>query len=133
MQAINVANKDEFGDSGSNRTNLSNLSASTRSTGAGYITSRGAKRGVGNTKKGVKAAKDSDYLTTAAKKAFNHLRHAFTQAAIFQHFDLKWHIRIETDTSGYAIGEVLSQLILNELGQWHPVVYYLRKIITAKT
>ena len=32
----------------------------------------------------------------------------FTQAHILQHFELEQHIRIKTDTSGYAIGEVLT-------------------------
>ena len=35
--------------------------------------------------------------------------------------------------SGYAIGRVLSQLILNNLGQWHPVAFYSWKMISAKT
>ena len=122
-----------MGKNGGNGTNLSNLSALIRSTGAGYLTSGCAKRGGGNNKKGVKAAKGSDYLTPAAKKAFNHLRHAFTQASIFQHFNSEQHIRIEIDVSGYAIGEVLSWLILDNLGQWHPGAYYSQKMISAKT
>ena len=32
------------------------------------------------------------YLTSGAKKTFNHLRHIFTQAPILQHFDSKCHI-----------------------------------------
>ena len=84
-----MAKEDEFGESGGNETNLSNLSTSTRSTGAGYLTSGGVKRGNGNTKKGVKVARGFDYLIPAAKKAFNHLRHAFIQVPILQHFDLK--------------------------------------------
>ena len=50
------------------------------------------------------------FLTLNAKTAFNHLRLAFIEALIFQHFDLKYHIWIETDALGYAISEVLSQL-----------------------
>ena len=67
--------------------NLLNPSASKRSTGAGYLISKGAKRGAGNTKKGVKAARVPNYLTLAAKKAFNYLKHIFTQVPIFQHLD----------------------------------------------
>ena len=37
------------------------------------------------------------------------------------------------DISGYAIGEVLSQLTLDSLGQWRPVVFLLRKMILAET
>ena len=77
-----MADEDEISESGSNGTNLSNPSVSTRSNGAGYLTSRGAKKCSGNIKKGVKAARDSDYLTLAAKKVFNHLRYIFTQAPI---------------------------------------------------
>ena len=50
------------------------------------------------------------YLILEAKKAFTQWRKAFTEAPIFQHFDLECHIRIEINASGYAIGGVLSQL-----------------------
>ena len=78
LQSIDVADEDEVGKSGSNKTNLSNPFTSTRSIRAGDPTSGGAKRGGGNTKKGVKAARGYDYLIPATKKAFNHLQHAFT-------------------------------------------------------
>ena len=134
-ESIDMADEDEVdrGKSGGNETNLSNLSASKRSTRAGYLTFGGTKKGGGNIKKDVKAARGWDYLTLAAKKAFNYLRYAFTQAPIPHHFDLKWYIRIETDALGYAIGKAPSQLTLYDLGQWHPVAYYLHKIILAKT
>ena len=81
----------------------------------GYLTSKGtkkggdkSKRGGGNINKVVKAARGSYYLTLDTKKSFNHLWHAFTQTSSFQRFDLKWHIRIETNTSGYTIDGVLS-------------------------
>ena len=133
LQSIDVADKDEVGKSGGNRTNLSNSSALTRSIRANYLTFGGVKKGGGNTRKGVKAAKRSDYLTPVAKKTFNYLRHVFIQAPILQHFHPDRHIRIKTDASGYAIGGALSQLTLDDLGQWHPVAYYLQKIIQAKT
>ena len=126
-------NKVGRGKNSRNETNLSNPSSSKKSTGAGYLTYRGSKKSGGNTKKGVKAARDSDYLISDAKNAFNYLRHTFTQAPILQHFDLERHIRIETDASGYAVGGVLSQLILDDLGWWHPVAYYSLKMILAKT
>ena len=50
------------------------------------------------------------FLIPDAKEAFNHLRQVFTEALILRHFDPECHIRIEIDTSGYAIGRVLSQL-----------------------
>ena len=48
------------------------------------------------------------FLTPNARTAFNRLRLAFTKSLILQHFDLKCHIRIESDATSYAIGEVLS-------------------------
>ena len=130
-QSIDVAN--EVGESSGNGTNLSNLSTSTKSTKAGYLTSGDTKIGGGHIKKCVKDAKGFNYLTLVAKKAFNHLRHMFTQAPIFQHFDPEWYIQIETDVLGYAISRVLNQLTLDDSGQWHPVAYYLQRIIPAKT
>ena len=133
LQLIDVVDEDEVGNSSGNRTNLSNRSASTRSTGASYLTSGSTKKGGGNTKKSIKVVKSFDYLTPAVKKAFNHLRHAFTQVLILQHFDPKRPIQIKIDVLGYAIGKVLSQLTLDNLGRWHPVAYYLQKMFSAKT
>ena len=84
LESIDAANEDEIGEdeSGSNKTNLSNSSLSKKSTGAGYLTSGCTKKDGSNIKKYVKAAKGSNYLTSATKKAFNHLRHVFTQAPI---------------------------------------------------
>ena len=48
------------------------------------------------------------FLTPNARTAFNYLQLAFTKALILWHFDPKCHIWIETDTSGYTIGGVLS-------------------------
>ena len=73
------------------------------------------------------------YLTPGAKRAFTQLRQAFTKALIFRHFDPEYHIRIETDASGYAIGGVLSQLTSDNSGRWHPVAFYSRKMIPAET
>ena len=83
------------------------------------------------------------FLTPDARTAFNRLWLAFTEAPILRHFDPKCHIRIETDASGYAIGGVLSQLASEtrpdgvvtktDLGQWHPVAFFLRKMIPAET
>ena len=83
------------------------------------------------------------FLTPEARSAFNRLRLAFTEAPILRHFDPECHIWIETDASGYAIGDVLSQLASGtsldgvvtktNLGQWHPVVFFLRKMISVET
>ena len=89
---INAAgnNKACRGESGGNKTYLSNLSAFRKFTRTGYLTFKGTKKGGGNpnsrgsnTKNCVKAAKGSNYLTLGTKKAFNLLWHTFTQASIF--------------------------------------------------
>ena len=43
FSSIDVADEDKMSKSSGNGTNLSNLSPSTKSTGAGYLTSGGAK------------------------------------------------------------------------------------------
>ena len=55
------------------------------------------------------------FLTPDAREAFNQLKQAFTKAPILWHFDPECHIRIETNASGYAIREVLSQLTSDHL------------------
>ena len=75
----------------------------------------------------------SDILTSRAKQAFNELRQAFLKAPILHHFDPDCHIQIETDVSGYAIGGALSQLTLDDSGQWHLVAFFSRKMIPAET
>ena len=57
------------------------------------------------------------YLTLNARQAFTQLKQVFTKASILRHFDLEYHIQIETDVSSYAINRVLSQLTLDDLGQ----------------
>ena len=85
----------------------------------------------------------SGFLSPKARTTFNRLRLAFTKAPILRHFDPECHIWIETDASGYAIGGVLSQLASGtspdgvvtktDLGQWHPVAFFSRKMIPAET
>ena len=81
------------------------------------------------------------FLTSEAKQAFNRLKQAFTKVPILQHFDLKSHIRIETNASSYAIERVLSQLTPNQVTSnktigsnvdWHPLTYFSKKMIPAK-
>ena len=73
-------------------------------------------------KKSAKS-KNPAFLTANAMQAFTQLRQAFTEALILSHFDPERHIWIETDTSGYAIGGVLSQLT-SDSGQWNPIAYF---------
>ena len=76
---------------------------------------------------------ESGFLTSGARKAFIELRQAFIKAPILHHFEPKRHIRVDTDALGYAIGGILSQLTSDNLGQWHPVAFFLRKMIPAET
>ena len=90
----------------------------------------------------IRATGEPTFLTFGAKEAFNQLRQVFTKALIFWHFDPECHIRIERDASGYAIGGILSQLtsdhlisdhLISDQGQWYPVAYFSRKMISAET
>ncbi len=73
------------------------------------------------------------FLTANARRAFIELKQAFVEALILNHFDPERHIQIETDASDYAIGGILSQLTSDNLGRWHPVAFFSRKMIPAKT
>ena len=53
------------------------------------------------------AADNFSFLISKVKLAFLRLRQAFTEASILHHFDLKRHIWIKTDASGYTIGDIL--------------------------
>ena len=66
----------------------------------------------------------SDFFISGVKLAFIKLKQAFVKALISYYFDLKYHIRIETDALGYAIDGVLSQLTLDNLSQWHLVAFF---------
>ena len=74
---------------------------------------------------------ESGFFTSRAKIVFPKLRQVFVKVPIFYHFDLEHYIWVETNVSGYAIVEVLSQLILNNLGQWYLIAFFLRKMISA--
>ena len=83
------------------------------------------------------------FLTPKARSAFNSLWLAFIKAPIIWHFDPKCHIWIKTDVSSYAIDNVLSSLASwtsldrvvtkADLGQWHLIAFFFRKIIPTKT
>ena len=94
----------------------------------------------------VEATGEPNFLTPNAKNVFNHLRLAFIEVLILQHFDPESYIRIQINASGYVIGGVLSQLKLNsdapsndsnlnksDFGYWYLVAYFSRKMIPAET
>ena len=83
------------------------------------------------------------FLTPNARTIFNCLRLAFIEAPISWHFDLEYHIWIETNVSGYIISEMLSQLTSGtnpkrivtktDLSQWHLIAFFSRKMIPVET
>ncbi len=73
------------------------------------------------------------FLTSRARQVFTKLKQVFIRALILNHFHLERYIRIQMDASGYAIGGIYSQLILDDLGQWYPIPFFSRKIISTKT
>ena len=64
------------------------------------------------------------FLISKARLAFTKLKQAFVKVLIFNYFDSECHIQIETNASGYVIGWSLSQLTLDDLGQWHLVAFF---------
>ena len=127
---MNLVDKFGRGDCGENKARRASASIK-GPTGADYSSFNHVSHVVSNI--GSNSTKNvSNYLTPDAKKAFDQLRQAFTEAPIFQHFDPKQYIRVETDASGYATSGMLSQLT-NNSGQWHPMAYFLCKMILAKT
>ena len=119
---IDVAEEDKVGSGSSNGIKSTFTIMSKKATKADYLNFEGTV--------GVRSF---GYLIPDTKKAFNNLRNAFTKTPIFQHFGLKRHIPVETNTSGHTISGILNQLTLNDLSQWPLVAYYLRKMISAKT
>ena len=57
-----------------------------------------------------------DFLILGAKLVFIKLKQVFFKTLILHYFDLERYIRIKTDTSGYLISRVFSQLTLDNLG-----------------
>ena len=75
----------------------------------------------------------SDFFIFRARLAFPKFRQAFINSPILQYFKPICYIRVETNTSGYAIGGVLNYLTLEDLGQWHSVALFSQKMIPAKS
>jgi transposase InsO family protein len=67
--------------------------------------------------------------TPAADNAFERLKSAFISAPILTQFDSTRETVLETDSSGYCVGGVLSQVVDGIL---HPVAYYSRKNAPAE-
>lgn len=121
---MNVFEKFGGGDCGKEETRT--YMSKKEITGADIPSSDHVSHAVSNSAKNI-----SNYLTPGTKRAFDQLYQAFTKAPILQHFNPERYIWVKTDAFGYAIGGVLSQPI-NDLGRWHPIAYFLRKMIPVK-
>ena len=75
----------------------------------------------------------SDFLNPGAKLMFTKLKQALLKDLILYYFDLEHNIRIKTEVSGYAIGGVLTQLTLGDLGWWYPMAFFSCKMFLAET
>jgi len=68
--------------------------------------------------------------TAEAEHAFDELKFRFTTALILSHFDLQRLVIIETNTSDFALGAVLSQR--DDENRLHPVAFHSRKFTPAE-
>lgn len=75
--------------------------------------------------------KNTEIFIFKTSTTFTQLRQTFIKALMLQNLDLECYIRIETNISGYIIGEVLSLLILDSR-KWYLITYFLRKMILSK-
>ena len=66
----------------------------------------------------------------ACQKAFNDLKKLFTEEPVLMMPDLTKPFQIETDTSKYATGAVLTQLDLN--GDHHPISFISKTFSPAE-
>ena len=106
QKLINLADEFDRGDCGENKARRA--SASTKGpTEADYLSSNHVSHTVSNIVSNS-AKNVSNYLTPDAKRAFNQLRQAFTEAPMLQYFNPEQYLRVETDVSRHAIGGMLS-------------------------
>lgn len=71
----------------------------------------------------------TSFLVSDSEETFNKFRLAFITVFILPYFDFERHIRLKTDNSGYAIRNILCQLISDT---WHPIAYYWQKMILVE-
>jgi len=68
--------------------------------------------------------------TPAMDDAFRYLKGAFTTAPVLLHFNPEKESFVETDSSDFALGGVLSQK--DDEGKLHPVAFHSRKLMPAE-
>ena len=114
---VGADNKDEHNGSELNRSGIDNVEVDGGEVRDNEIEKKCQKTSKSKNLSKSKKTVRSDFLTAGARLAFTKLRQAFVKAPILHHFDPECHIRVETDALSYTIGEVFSQLILDDLGQ----------------
>lgn len=57
----------------------------------------------------IKNLEKTSFLTFNTRLSFTQLKKAFTKTWIFQYFDLKYYIQIETNIAYYIIGSISDQ------------------------
>lgn len=73
------------------------------------------------------------FLISEARLTFAKLRQVFIKASIFHYLDQKYHIWFKTNISRYAIGRILNQLTLDNLGRQYLIIFFSKKMIPAKS
>ncbi len=73
------------------------------------------------------------FLIPETRKAFTKLTKAIVEAPILNHFDPKHHIWIEKDASNYIISGIFNQLTSDDLGWWHLIAFFSKKMILVDT
>ena len=73
------------------------------------------------------------FLILKARKVFTEFRQAFIKVPILHHFYPDCYIRIQPNVSVNAISGVFNQLISDNLGRWHLIVLFFKKMILVET
>lgn len=76
--------------------------------------------------------KKLDFFISEARLVFIILSKAFIKVLILIYFKFNCYIWLKTNNSGYAIRDILSQLIL-KINNWYLIIHFLKKVISAKT
>ena len=74
-------------------------------------------------------------LTKEMRATFKELKVAFTTAPVLWHYNTNLLVRLETDTSGFAILGILSQQNNEESPEkchWHPVAFWSHQMLPAE-
>ena len=73
-------------------------------------------------------------LSKTALEAFKALKEAFMNAPLLRYFNANKLMRVETDTSAFAIGRILTQQFeIDSHLHWLPVAYYSKKLLDTET